>query len=137
VNRSSTHKLVKVSGGITLFAEVTVSISENTKSNEISISEHVFDWLKEEYGPQAIMWPVNDNDEFIKGARKGIEHVVKNLVPNQGNPFITFTVERIFVSMVDSTGDTVAYAACFAAWKALDIDPIFEPKIRGQQIIFV
>jgi len=136
VSKSSTYKLLKATEGITLFGEATVSVSMDSKLNRIVFSEHVFDWLKQEYGQNATIWPVTDENEYVKGARKGVEHVVRHLPPEYSGRNVSFTVERLFVSPVDSTEDTIAYAACFAAWQALGVKPVMPPMIQGRQIVF-
>jgi hypothetical protein len=136
VKNSSTYKLLKVAEGITLFGEVTVSISENVNSSKILISRHVFDWLRTEHGADAVVWPIDEKNEFVKGARKGVEHVIKNITAADTGREVIFTIEKIFASELDSTEDTVAYAACFAAWQALGIKPVSPPVIQGRQIIF-
>ena len=115
-----------------MFGEVTVSIFENPQAEKMFFSEKVFDWM----GEDSRHWPITNENKIIRGARKGIEHCWKNIPVEISNRKISFKVEQIRFTEVDSTEDTIAYAACFAAWQALGLKPVSPPTIEGNQILF-
>jgi hypothetical protein len=130
--QTSTYKLLKVSGGITLFSEVAVSITSNSESQQIIISSQVCDWMESNrHG-----WPTELKSEYFNGARRGVEYAIEHLPKDFHLENMKITIEKIVAVEVDSTSDTVAYAACFAIWQALNIAPIKPPQICGRKIIF-
>ena len=130
--QTSTYKLLKVSDGITLFSEVTLSIAINCEFQQIIISDHVCDWMKDSrHG-----WPTQLENEYFTGARRGVEYALKHLPKDFLQRSMKITIEKILAVEVDSTSDSVAYAACFATWQALNVVPIKPPQIREKKIIF-
>lgn len=109
-----THRLLRVVGGVTHFAEVSVDASPSQTTNVV-VSPDVFVWLKDEYGPDAFEWPACD--DYRAGAVFGVEYALAHL--ERAASRTTITVLRIRVSAADSTREDVVLAACHATWKAL------------------
>jgi hypothetical protein len=132
----ATHKLAKQSGGVGIYAEVSVSADRHADRYSVTISDRVFDWEREEYGSDAVVPKVKEDDEFVRGARKGVEYALAHTALPIDRDCISIPVETIRILLCDSTEDAVAYAACYATWQALEVEGCMEPKIVGRAIVF-
>ena len=119
-----------------MFAEVSISVCYGADRHSVTISEHVFDWESEVYSSKAIIPKVREDDEFIRGARKGVEYALANAASFIYKDHVAITIETIRVLLCDSTENTVAYAACFATWQALETEGRSTPKIVGRRVVF-
>jgi hypothetical protein len=135
MNRA-TYTLLKQSGGVGMYAEVSVSANRDARERAVTISQHIYDWEREAYGLDDVVSQVKEDDEFVRGARKGIEYALDRIATPIDRNRISVEVDKIHVLLCDSTENTVAYAACYATWQALEVKGSIEPKIVGREIIF-
>lgn len=118
-----------------MFAEVSISACYGVDRHSVTISEQVFDWEREVYGSKANRAKIKD-DEFIRGARKGVEYALANAASFVDKDHVAITIETIRVLLCDSTENTVAYAACFATWQVLETEGSITPEIIGRAVVF-
>lgn len=119
-----------------MFAEVSVSADPTSPSSQVHISEHVFDWLRDVHGPNAVIWDRSDANEYVRGAKRGVAFALGDPTLSGRTRRVTVLVERISVVEVDSSEQAVAYAACFATWRALGVEGGVVPRISRMDIIF-
>jgi len=96
------------------YAQVTLSV-EPAEHGEIVVSPNAFEWLKEDYGPDAWEWPVCD--EWRCGAVAGVDFALSHAAPS-ASPILV-TVLKIHAHPAHSDRGAVAFAACHATWKAI------------------
>lgn len=125
------YKLLRVVGGRTYFARVTVDVN-TTQTAAAAVSTRAFAWLKDEYGPDAHEWPVCA--EYREGALFGVEYALAHLAEPRPRPRVTVT--RIEGFPADTCRDAVAVAACHATWAALGDAGTSHPRITNAGIAF-
>ena len=116
------------------YAEVTIECDENKSQGMIEVSNDAFAWLKEVYGPNTCEWPVFDN--FRHAAIRGVKYALANSITIIDSLHMTVLIKKINVSPADTTDSCVAFAACYATWKALELTPSIEPRFQGPEIFF-
>ena len=129
MNRTGHYKLARQSGGIGLFAEVWVTISDQASSRP-AVADGAFDWLKEVYGADAREWP-----PFRLAALRGAEFALAHAATPPLKASVT--IETIRTAPADTTAACVAYAACRAVWDALGDPGDGSVQILGRDIFFV
>jgi hypothetical protein len=125
------YKLAHHSGGVGLFAEVRVNLTDGP-TRLIEVAPGAFDWLKEVYGPNAWEWPVCD--DFRASAVGAAEFALAHLVTPR--PSVRVRIELIRAAPADTTPDCVAFATCHAVWNALQDTGTAPIRIEGGQILF-
>jgi hypothetical protein len=115
------------------FAEVTVSVEEQeNKESEVSLSGSEFEHLKQIYGPNAITTGP-DYDAHRTAAVEGVQYALRHGGKSLN---VHVVIEKIVETLTDSTPECVAFAACFAVWKALGVEGTAHPTIGGKGIEF-
>ena len=116
------------------FAEVTVEAEETQTcpKTTIVVSNSAFDWLKDEYGPNAYEWPACQG--YRKGAIFGAQYALAHTAT--GVATVRLTVTRIYAHPAHSDDACVAYASCFATWDALRVQGRSAPSISADGIRF-
>lgn len=132
--RHGRFKLARQSGGIGLYADVTVLVSEIGQGPEIEFSGSEFAWLKDVYGPDAFEWACCH--EFRRGAVAGASYAVEHLSDSLDGNRLRVVIEKIHAAPADTNERCVAYATCFAIWNALGLEGTQKPEIRGREIYF-
>lgn len=125
-------KLAKASGGCCHFARVGVSAELSSGESVVCMSPDVFAWLKEAYGPNAGEWPACDT--YRQGAWAGATYALANR--SQSKPPWKIVITEIQVTLVDSTWDSVALAACRAVWQAIEDPGTSHPYWVGRKVKF-
>ena len=131
--KSASFKLCQYSGGVPHYAEVDLECAERSSGRDIRVGANAFAWLKEVYGPAAWEWPVCEG--YRKAAIQGVEYALSHSSHAADSP-IVITIQRIDASQTDTTDSSIAYAACYATWKALQLTPTSEPRFVGRHIVF-
>ena len=124
------YRLAKQVNGRFAYAEVEVSaavVEQGMRS--VVVSDHVFAWLKDVYGPDAWEWAVCD--EYRKAAIEGAHVALDHASPAVEAAVV---IERIRAAPADSSAETIAYAAAQATWRALDVRPTKALQIYGVEL---
>lgn len=124
----ASYKLAQQSGGIGMYAEVSISANRDADEYSVIISDRIFDWEREVYGFNAVVPTVKEDDEFVRGALKGIEYALAHSAPPIERDRISLEIDEIRVLLWDSTEDAVAYAAGYATWQALEVIEPLRPS---------
>jgi hypothetical protein len=127
----SSYKFVKTIAGRTCFAEITVEVLRQTGCRGVKISDAVFSWLKELYGPNA--WEWSPCDDWRKAAARGAEEA---LALSGNADMVGIVIQKIHGILVDTTAPAVAHAACYATLKALGSEVDFQPRIENNRLVF-
>lgn len=124
------YRLAKQVNGRGAFADVEIRIlSEGPGSRRVAVSENVFAWLKEDYGPNAWEWPVCD--QYRQAALDGVNFALDNSSPAVEASIL---IECIRAAPADSSTETIAYAAAQATWRALKTQPTNALKVNGIEL---
>lgn len=131
MDRIGHYKLAQQSGGLGLFAEVRVTLSERSHAATV-VADSAFAWLKEDYGPDAWEWA--ECDEFRSAAVRAADFALEHAVTPA--PKVGVTIELIRAAPADTTAACVAYATCFAVWDALDDPGDGSVQLLGGDVFF-
>ena len=128
------YKLAKQIDGISHYAEVHLEKIDLFALPTVQVAKSAFTWLKDDYGPDAWEWAICD--DYRQGAIQGVQYALDNV--GKGIAFHKF---GILITLIKShpahgTGHSVAFAACMATWKLLEVDGISHPYFQGGQLIF-
>jgi hypothetical protein len=126
--------LVKHQRGRGLYAKVRVSIVPAESQTSVVVSRHAYEWLKEEYGPNAGV-PGEDHS-FGVAAVRGASFALDHLPADIANAKFAVTIESVRFCAADTTDEQVAYASCFAVWNALRTHGTLVPEIVEGTIRF-
>ena len=123
--KSSSHNLLRVSGGVTFAARVGVEPSASSDGLEISVAPTAFEHPKgfERY------------PDWVAAAERGVRYALSHSTTPQTSG-IRLLVTSILGTEVDTTPDAVAAAACFATWDALEIVGTHPPRLEGRKFVF-
>lgn len=128
------YKLAKQVGGVGHFSEVHLERCNAIKSDNISVAEDAFSWLREWYGPDAWEWSICD--EYRDGAIKGVKYGLANLVQASKVQDLGILITKVISHPAHGTGDSVAFAACMATWKLIGDDGALHPYFQDENIVF-
>jgi hypothetical protein len=116
------------------FAQIVLHLDADQPEQQIVFSGQEFAWLKEVYGPDA--WEWHECDDFRRAALFGIQYALCNTQYPQQQAKGCITILTIGARLVDTTPETVAYTACLATWKLLNLEGVQVPYIEQQRIHF-
>lgn len=125
-------RLKRVTGGLLRFAEVAVR-AELAERAEVVVSEAVFTWRREVYGPNA-WWGGPGDELLITGAVEGGQYVLDRLDGCDNNYQVTVT--KIVDAPADSTFRDVKFAAVRATCDALGVTLSRPPFIDRTGAVF-
>lgn len=131
--KSAKYKLLKVSGGVGHYAKVSVTAEPADEGSSVVVSDDVFAWLKDVYGPDAYEW--NVCDAYRDGAKAGAAYALKHRTAHDQDHW-KIVITKIDVSPVDSTEQTVAFATCMAVWDAIGDEGMHAPYFVGRAVVF-
>lgn len=131
---SATYKLAKQIDGIGHYAEVYVKKVDVLASPTVQVAEDAFAWLKDDYGPDAWEWAIGD--EYRQGAIQGVQYALANSGKGMAFQELGVLITTIKSHPAHGTGSSVAFAACMATWKLLEVDGTSHPYFQGGQIMF-
>jgi hypothetical protein len=117
-------RLARVVGGILHFAEVELHVQVADR-DEVSVSEEVFAWRRQSYGPHAAIGGPEDR-RMMAEAAAGVRYTLDQLVDRDQYAVI---VRRVVDSTVDTGIGDVKYAAAHATCQALGIEPAHQPRL--------
>jgi hypothetical protein len=100
----------------------------------VEFSGDEFAWLKDVYGPNAFEWGCCA--EFRDGALRGVKYALNHVAGVERLDDVLIRIGKIDATPADTTGDDVAYAACYATWNALDVAGRDAPKFVGKGVVF-
>jgi hypothetical protein len=123
--KSATHNFLKVSGGVPFFARVGIEPSTSPDGLEISVAPTAFEHPK----------GFERHPDWVAAAERGVRYALSHSAPPQTRG-IHLLVTSILGTEVDTTPDTVAAAACFATWDALEIVGTHPPRLEGREFLF-
>ena len=132
--REGSYSLRKYSGGVPHYAIVSVSLEETDDGPKVVFSGDEFAWLKDTYGPGAWEWACCD--EFRAGALRGAKYALDQVADSAGVKSVRVSINMIHATLTDTTGNDVAYAACYATWEALGSDGVNPPEFVGRDVFF-
>lgn len=130
---SATYRVAKASGGCCHYAEITVEANSTSDESSIQLSPDVFAWLKDDYGPDAWEWPVCDT--YRVAAVAGAKYALENREATTKNNCHA-VITKIHAAPADTSWDSVAFASCFALWKAIGTEGINQPYWEGRNVVF-
>jgi hypothetical protein len=123
------HKLLRVSAGVSHYADVTVDVGP-AEAASVLVQDGAFAWLKDEHGPDAYEW--TECAEYRAGAVAGVRYALSHLASPSG--LWRVIVTRIHAHPAHSTYGSVALAACHATWNALGESGVDPPELVGGRI---
>jgi hypothetical protein len=132
--REGRYSLRKQSGGVFHYALVSVTVDTTNEGPKIEFSGDEFAWLKDTYGPDAFEWGCCA--EFRNGALRGARYALDHAAGVEHLDNILIRIGMIHATVADTTGDDVAYAACYATWDALGVMSGDGPEFVGRDVIF-
>ena len=123
--KAACHKLLRSTGGKLFFAEVGIEPSSAPSGQEISISATAFE-------PQE---DIKYYPEWVAAAKRGVRYALTHAVPMPTSG-ISLRVTKILGTLVDTSEDAVAAAACLATWDALEVSGSHPPRFEAGKIVF-
>lgn len=116
-----TYKLAKIIGGKGNFAVVSghLELRENFDDYAV-LGSNVFDWIKQSYGPDAIL-PRN-NDEFVSAAFRGIKIALQELRVDN----LKVVIDELHFLIVDTKEAGIALAAYQLSFQLVTGAPKFD-----------
>ncbi len=131
--QTGTHRLARQSGGVSLYAVVTVGVQATAGESSVEFSGSEFAWLKDAYGPDA--WEWSSCADYRRGAVRGVQYALRHS-PGAAHANVRVIVLAIHAHPAHSTEDSVAYAACFATSEALRVEVIDPPTVAEGKVTF-
>ena len=122
------------SGGVYHYAFVSVFVDDVPDGPRVELSGDELAWLKDTYGPNAFEWGCCA--EFREGALRGVRYALDRAAGVERLDRVLIWVGMIHATVADTTGDDVAYAACYATWEALGVGGEVGPEFVGREVIF-
>ncbi|WP_421107696.1 GNAT family N-acetyltransferase [Streptomyces sp. NEAU-S77] len=107
------------------FARVTVRVVPAAGETTVEIGDDPYAWLRTVYGPDARPY-ANDGglrQEAVDGVRYAVERLADPVPP------VRVIVTEIMDYLVDTGPGDVKYAAAYALWDALGVEPPVHPYI--------
>lgn len=107
------------------FARVTVRVEPAAGETTVEIGDDPYGWLRTVYGPDALPY-VNDDglrQEAVDGVRYALERLAGPVPP------LRVTITEIRDYLVDTGPGDVKYAAAYALWDALGVEPPVRPYL--------
>lgn len=132
--REGRYSLRKQSGGVYHYAFVSVVVGETNDGPKVELSGDELAWLNDTYGPDAFEWGCCA--EFREGALRGAKYALEHAAGVERLNKVLMRVGMIHASVADTTGDDVAYAACYATWDALGVVGENHPEFVGREVVF-
>jgi hypothetical protein len=129
---TGTFKLAAQKGGVGHYAEVTVHWEETEEETKVQSSGHEFDWEKVLYPNSWAKPDVGFQNAALRGAKYALSHTEQDLAQRK----MLIVIDEIKFMYVDTFDDEVAYAACFATWKALGDAGSARPYFEGRIIVW-
>jgi hypothetical protein len=133
--RSITYRFVGQISGRGYFAEVhlqKISIGTDDQLSRMPHHHSIITTLFQEY---CIVYAALDK-EYHKNILFGICYALSNHLTTETLSPCIITVSQVIENTVDTTSDTMAYAAAFATWELLELQPENMPSIKNHQICF-
>jgi hypothetical protein len=128
------YSLRRQSGGVYHYAFVSVLVDEVTDGPRVELSGDELAWLKDTYGPDAFEWRCCA--EFREGSLRGVRYALDRAAGVERLDQVLIRVGMIDARVADTTGDDVAYAACYATWDALGVGGADGPEFVGREVVF-
>ncbi|MGR3935546.1 GNAT family N-acetyltransferase [Streptomyces sp. BRA346] len=107
------------------FARVTVRVVPAAGETTVEIGDDPYGWLRTAYGPDAL--PYANDGGLRQEAVDGVRYAVERLAAP--GPPLRVTVTEIMDYLVDTGPGDVKYAAAYALWDALGVEPPVHPYI--------
>lgn len=120
-------------GGLPHFAEVAVQ-AEPAERDEVTVSQDVYEWRKDLYGPNAASGGPDD-ESFVEAAAEGVRYALRHR-PGDSLPGILVNVTKIRDSPMDTAPAHVKFAAVEATRQALNVELTQQPHIDRTGVIF-
>ncbi|MFD7505980.1 hypothetical protein [Streptomyces sp. NPDC059850] len=120
-----THWLRRHTARWRRYARVTVRVVPAAGEATVEIGDDPYGWLRSVHGPDARPY-VNDGDlrqEAVDGVRYALERLADPVLP------VRVVVTEIQDLLVDTGPGDVKYAAAYALWDALGVEPPVCPYI--------
>lgn len=124
----ATYKLAKQFGGLGHYAEVTAS-ADFSSNCSISVAPCAFDWLKAEYGPNAVV-DGPGFEAYRAAASLGATFSLSHIVGRDTDALARVVIECIRTSTVDTTPADITFAACQVVWAALEVEGSTLPELK-------
>jgi len=101
------------------FARVTVRVVPAAGETTVEIGDDPYGWLRTVYGPDALPYANDDGlrQEAVDGVRYAVERLTGPVPP------LRVTITEIMDYLVDTGPGDVKYAAAYALWDALGVEP--------------
>ncbi|GAB2619555.1 hypothetical protein Aab01nite_33650 [Paractinoplanes abujensis] len=116
------YRLRRMIGRLSHVADVVVRVEPSAR-DEVTVSDDVFGWRRDVYGPDAYgygEWDDQRAAEAIAG--------VRDAVARSGGDSYRVTVIKIFCTETDTQIGDVRFAAAQAVARALGIPPVIGPN---------
>jgi hypothetical protein len=111
-----TYRLKRILGGISHWAEVTVRI-EPAERHEVTVSDDVFGWRRDVYGPEAYSGGPVDQ-QYVAAAIAGVSHALDRI----GGAGKRVIISKIDDAPADTCPPDVKFAAATATCLALNVE---------------
>ncbi|MEU8659161.1 hypothetical protein [Actinoplanes philippinensis] len=125
------YRLRRIVSRIPHVAEVAVRVGA-CAHDEVVVSDEVFAWRRDLYGPQAVSGGPGDQ-ELVAEAVEGVRYVLVRRGHSSGR---LVTVTRILDTPVDTGPGDVRFAAVMAACQALEVELDHPPFIDASGAVF-